>query len=355
MNIQEMKKLWNDGYILLFRIDGEYRKFIAPTFESCDGTEVAIAPKHKEILYSVLADSSVEVGYKGKDNIEFIYTEHHNFIEDYNENWDYQLKPKGLTDLNNCYCEATEEHYKNLNCTHEDSCDGYEDHLSLGSQYLFINKHDKRINGFGGNYLKINKIENWKQIHLVNNQWEYKIDELQKEDDEIYDEIYEFIQKLDETLSITDGDKTYEFVKPDFEMEILKAVTKDGDTYLVGYIVLNMDGDDILYTCFWKTNGHCMMILPDMDCNMDTSADCQEDYNLIPKQIPWYEIEENFPAPMVDSESKKTSYLIIDRDDFKQNFQDMKDGEFSIIYFGDKLRYRRSTNEEIDQLKNRSK
>jgi len=219
MNNKEMKKLYESGeYIALSRWKesnhnhkGSTEMFNInefPDFEDNTGYYKLIHIKHKEILDAVLADSSVEVEvYLEREEIwQSLDTDNEyntDFISSYVAECKYQLKPKGLTDLNNCYCEATQEHYDNL----KDKAMFVSTYDKKYKYYVIENTHE--ISLF--NYLPACAK---KQIHIVNNQWEYKHKDAQEViKNTNYKQIKEMHDSLEEkqTLSIVDGDKTLEF------------------------------------------------------------------------------------------------------------------------------------------------
>lgn len=210
-------------------------------------------------------------------------------------------------DLNNCYCEGTEEHYDRL--------ENYGFQPSRGFAYHVIEGklawgHDELI-------------EDRKQIHLVNNQWEYVMSNEEK--------VQDFHRELMENvLSIKDGDVEYLFEKPDFECELLKVV----NSRIIGYIKPNKCTTTIYpMSWFFKTGDIIIQYSDQMKF---------KDSNLTPIKLetPWYEDEGNFPVIMIDEKSFDEPLDCVCRS--KEIYEDMC--KFN-------KNWRLLTNEEIDQLK----
>jgi len=126
------------------------------------------------------------------------------------------------------------------------------------------------------------------------------------------------LSEIGETLTIKDGDKVYEFEKPDFECELLKVVS--GDTVATDIIVgiIKLNNKWIPY--IWWNDG-----ISKINDSM---------YCLTPIKPKWFEVESNFPA------------LIWNEDNNLEVVRGLNDFE-CLNWNLCKL----ATNEEIDQLK----
>ena len=165
-----------------------------------------------------------------------------------------------VTDLNNCYCEATEEHYDSL--IDDGFLDGSEDEIDIqinelmrDSLFILIYPNDNKI------FQKTIDLEDkffYKEDRIKiklnsNNEWVYMEEDLGlnlKGMDlslgyfkKITDEYYKGFGKDDNTnincntvssdnvsntIQIKDGNKVYSFENPDFECELLKVINDDG-------------------------------------------------------------------------------------------------------------------------------
>ena len=100
-----------------------------------------------------------------------------------------------------------------------------------------------------------------------------------------YNESWDYLLVEKETLTIKDGDKVYEFEKPDFEIVLDRVV--NGKVF--GFKVEH----DLM--CFWDEKGICTVI--GAGVQLVQRFYHNECWNLTPivKEKPWYEVESNFP------------------------------------------------------------
>ncbi len=149
-----------------------------------------------------------------------------------------------------------------------------------------------------------------------------------------YDEFatYNCLSLLDQPVlqTIKAPNSDVEFLKPEFECEILHRIERQGLSYNIGYFISKYN--NLVFSCSWNDLGECESI----------SVKSNE-YNLVPykKPIEWYEIESNFPCIVIDK-MDNTPEMVCSKEDF-----------YRFNFIND--RYRLATNEEIDSLKIKEK
>lgn len=198
--------------------------------------------------------------------------------------------------LENCYCEATIENYTEL-CNskglrwQDDDLSTYMDFLNaykMGNYYFGIKNREVTLYG-----KKYGAWKEFKQIHLVNNKWEYKT---------------LFTKEVEQTKE----EELIKFEDADFDYEILKEV----NGMLIGYI----KPDNFAFPTSWNKEGKQQQHSPQFD--------------LTPIKKPWYENPDNFPRLMINED--KDYYISVHDKDTYQRCKGF---------------YRLATNEEIDNLK----
>lgn len=122
-----------------------------------------------------------------------------------------------VTDFNRCWCEATEEHCKQLGL------------FSYGAKVQathYIKDLNFKKNWFWSNNANKDDTKGLKQIYFINGDWYYVEDKIIAKDE----------PKEKDYISIKDNDGTeYKFEKPDFDCELLKVI----NDYIIGYVVVN--------------------------------------------------------------------------------------------------------------------
>lgn len=158
-----------------------------------------------------------------------------------------------MIDLNNTWCEATEENYKkllNLNCP-----EGINLNIKT-DKYIYIDEY-KQVQSTSLNIGIIVDLKIYKQIHLVNGEFQYV-----------------------ETKP-KNNFKDYGF-EADFEGEILKEVKELKGIEYLGYFV---GGNKTYYPCIWTKSGRIW--------KTSVSEKDRELYNLKPIKKEWYENPDN--------------------------------------------------------------
>lgn len=218
-----------------------------------------------------------------------------------------------MIDLNNTWCEATEENYNKLV---EFGCEAHSKfpNFRFNPTRLTVNGNwiTQHQNLTEKDYLK------YRQIHLVNGEFEYVTNtekialDIEKMNNPIACNYVDGASKLEEEQN---SFNKFGFETPSFDGEILKEVS-------IGYIGVI----DNFVPTKWDTSGRCL----------GYGLSCPEQYNLTPlKPIKhkWYENDSNFPCIV----------------------KNLEIGEYFIAYKNDKdfynSKYRPATNEEIEALK----
>lgn len=170
-----------------------------------------------------------------------------------------------MIDLNNTWCEATEENYDELNKHIKDVFMTKNGRLECKSDILFV------INNIidSGD---ISFSKGLKQIHLVNGEFQY-VETKPKNNFEDYG------------------------FEADFEGEILKEVKELKGIEYLGYFV---GGNKTYYPCIWTKSGRIW--------KTSVSEKDRELYNLKPIKKEWYENPNNFPCLVIHD--NKESVLI---------------------------------------------
>jgi len=220
---------------------------------------------------------------------------------------------KAVTDFNNTWCDATSENYNGLmniglNINKDTVC--IKSALKFEAYYMIENNeiswsHNKSIGFMSGN--PSNK--DMREIRIKNNIWEY----------------VELKQQF-----ITVPNSEVKFLKPDFEIELIKELFIG----IVARLVFEQEDDSYV---LYSNNGK---ILKSLDDNGYSS-----NLNLTPyeKPLPWYEDENNFPkAIIVDGRIEVVHKYEKDR---KVLINYIHDSEIEID--GD---FRLATKEEVNSL-----
>ena len=175
MDKEEMKKKFESGnYVCMYKQStcDIYIRLDSPMFhdETKKGDYKLIHKKHEEVLNAWLLDNNsiiIKTASHLGSCLEF------DFIGTYDEEFNYSLDEALLftkeIDLENCYCEATEENYNRL--IKDGLIKSDYDFGGYGKGYILINEHGKEFMFWGLTPIESKKS---KQIHLVNNKWEYK-------------------------------------------------------------------------------------------------------------------------------------------------------------------------------------
>ena len=263
---------------------------------------IPIHKKHEAVLNAWLLDNDVEIEIESYSNV---WSLEDSFINGYSENFGYRLKEKKM-DLNNCYCEATEENYKRLIESKLELIVKLNYALKYDS-YFFIedNKVDWAHNNSIGKMQDNPANEGMKEIHLINNEWQSK--EKKMEDKELRQYIKEAVNsshpvkevtsiiamvkeeyKYDELLIYGTNEREekeqkvkefskWGFLEPEYDYEILKQ----GEEFIV---VFNKDNNDVFMIMLNSGNVYC-----------DTET-LISDYALTPIKKEWHDDINNFPA-----------------------------------------------------------
>lgn len=197
-----------------------------------------------------------------------------------------------MIDLNNCWCEATEENYIKLvelgyKISESQSIFNTFSKIKEDDEYL-----DNDILGICHNtfiWTDNNDKKGYRQIHLVNGEFEY-VEEIKE-------------SRHDVDVSKECQFKKYGFQKPDFECEIFKKIGK----YVFGYLKTNDWSDNEYISCSWDENG----VLNSDFIEEGIYEELGDVYKLKPIKKEWYE-DENIKDKLIINkygEVRKVQYI----------------------------------------------
>lgn len=276
-----IKKQESGDYIIYCKASN-HDNWFSPRYEfNLDGNTpassfVAIANKDKLIASAVAENNSVEVGVKDGDG-KFLTVP---FFSTYHEANTYQLKqpqPVVKENFNGGYIEASKEAYDLLEKA------GY----ILREGVVIDENHDRYMVSSTGDILPIHHKNvyvtvNNKQFYINNGQLSWVEPKEGFDAKNLVDDLVgDVIATQAETISISDGDKVYEFEKPDFNCKLLFY----SDNEIHG--VFRNEGS--YYSCEWSA-------ITGIALHSTETVIELSDYNLTPLKKQWYEDESNFKA-----------------------------------------------------------